>query len=137
MSGIIMRDSNTHEFRVTRAPEKHAGKGRVLINYKRRDNAKRFEVVRIVTPTGLHASAAVIGHYDDPTLIKMDYDLRDVLGLREEEVVRLEITKTGFIGTVWWYLTVRDPLVRVPAILAVWSVAFGILSIFLAIIALF
>jgi hypothetical protein len=121
-----------HNFVVRKAPEKHTGNGRVLINYLRRDNARRFEVVHIVTPSGKQAFAAVIGHYDEPDMIKMDYDLRTTLGLKENEQTPLEITRCRLPGTIWWYLTVRDPLIRVPAILAAVSVILGVLSLALA-----
>lgn len=127
-----MDERRTHTFIVRKAPEKHTGNGRVLINYQLRDNARRFEVVRIVAPSGKQAFAAVIGHYDKPDVIKMDYDLRTTLGLKENEQTPLEITRCRLPGTIWWYLTARDPLIRVPAILAAVSIFLGILSLALA-----
>lgn len=130
--GLVVNERKIHTFVVRQAPEKHTGNGRVLINYQRRDNAKRFQVVRIVAPAGKQAFAAVIGHYDEPDVIKMDYDLRATLGLEENDRTSLEITRCRLPGTIWWYLTARDPLIRVPAILAAVSVLLGVLSLVLA-----
>lgn len=127
-----MNERKTHSFSVKRAPEKHSGNGRVLVNFQRRDRAKRFDVVRIVAPSGRQAYAAVVGHYDAPNIIKMDYDLRTTLGLAVDQEIDLEITRCWLPGTIRWYLTVRDPLIRVPAALAALSVVLGALSLFLS-----
>lgn len=127
-----MKEENTYKFIVRKCPEKHAGLGRVLINYKKRDNSKRFQIVRILTQNGLSAYAAVIGHYDDEQYIKMDYDLRSQLEIEYGDTLLLEITRCNLAGTLYWYVTARDPLIRVPAVLASISVLFGCLSIVLA-----
>lgn len=131
-AGLVVDERKIHTFIVRPAPDKHTGNGRILINYQRRDNAKRFEVVRIVAPSGKQAFAAAIGHYDDPDVIKMDYDLRATLGLEVDDRTPLEITRCRLPGTIWWYLTARDPLIRVPAILAAISVFLGMVSLVLA-----
>ncbi|MFP1632335.1 hypothetical protein ACLB6G_11395 [Zhengella sp. ZM62] len=130
--GLIVEHRRTSNFIVKPAPEKHAGLGRVLINYQRRDNAKRFQIVRIVSENGRQAYAAAIGHYDDPSYIKMDHDLRVALNLNIDDNVQLEITKTGIIGSYIWYIMARDPAIRIPAILASISVILGVLSIYLS-----
>ncbi len=129
--GMIANSKRVNRFVVKRCPSNHAGRGRVLVHYKKRDRAKRFQIVRILTPTGRSAHAAVIGHYKDPDHIFMDYDLRDELGLNLSQTVSLEIKKCGFLGAVYWYVTDRDPMVRVPAILAIISLFLGVLGLFL------
>jgi hypothetical protein len=130
--GLVVNEENTSVFRIAQAPDKHTGKGRVLVNYERRDGAKRYEIVRITTPRGRSAYAAAIGHYRPADVIMMDHDLRVALNLNAGDVTALEITRCGLPGTIWWYLSTRDPLIRVPAFLAVISVALGALSIVLA-----
>ncbi len=132
--GFIVKEENTHNFVVKRAPREHAGRGRILVNYQKRDNAKRFEIVKILTQSGKTALAAVIGHYKDPKFVYMDYDLRNKLGLSTEQETYLEITKAGLLATVSWHLEAKDPMVRTPAVLAVISVGLGVLSIVLSIL---
>jgi hypothetical protein len=129
--GMIVNQQRVHLFVVQKCPSKHAGRGRVLVNYKKRDGAKRFQIVKILSPTGKSAHAAVIGHYKDPRYIFMDYDLRNELGLAVSQEVQLELKKCGFLGAVYWYMTVRDPIVRIPAILAIISLCLGVLGLFL------
>jgi hypothetical protein len=81
--GLVVDEPRIHVFTIRMAPEKHSGNGRVLINYKRRDNAKRFEVVRIVAPSGRQAFAAVIGHYGAPEVIKMEGEVLGIKGARQ------------------------------------------------------
>jgi hypothetical protein len=129
--GMIVNQQRVNRFVVQKCPGKHAGRVRVLVNYKKRDGAKRFQIVKILAPTGKSAHAAVIGHYEDPNHIFMDYDLRDELGLVVSQEVQLEIKKCGLPGAVYWYMTDRDPMVRIPAILAIVSLCLGVLGLFL------
>jgi len=125
--------AKTNVFIVKQAPENHVGNGRVLINFQRRDGAKRFEIVRVVAASGRQGFAAAVGHYDDPDIIMMDYDLRATLGVNVGETIPLEVTRCGVAGTLRWYLTVRDPIIRVPAVLGAISFFLGIISLLLTI----
>ncbi|WP_380056122.1 hypothetical protein ACFE33_01820 [Falsihalocynthiibacter sp. SS001] len=131
-TGIIVKNEKCHKFTIKSCPDKHSGLGRVLVHFKRRDNSKRFQIVRILTPKGKAAYAAVIGHYESPDYIKMDYDLRDELGLSVGETTLLEIKRCGPFETVYWYLTARDPLIKVPAVLALTSVGMGVVSLIIS-----
>lgn len=132
-----MDRTKVYSFKIMKCPESHAGSGRALINYERRDGTKRFEVVKLLTPSGNFAYAAVVGHWDDPSYMKLDYDLRKILGVELNQYVEIEVTKCGFFGTLKWYLSVADPIVRTSAFLAVLSLGLGVLSLFLAIVPLF
>jgi hypothetical protein len=121
-----------HSFLVVKCPEKHTGQGRALINYKRRDGTKRFQIVRLMAPGGLTAYAAVVGHHDKEDIIKLDYDLRKTLGLKIGQNAQIEVKKCRLLGIIRWYLTVPDPLIRVPAYLALVSTALGLVSLVLA-----
>ncbi|KPA20248.1 hypothetical protein shim_32360 [Shimia sp. SK013] len=131
--GVIVKHDKTYRFTVKKCPDKHAGRGRALINYKRRDGTKRFQIVRLTAPEGLTAYAAVVGHYDDESIIKLDYDLRKHLNLKAEQEALIEVVKCGPISILYWYLTVSDPLIRVSACLALVSLALGVVSIVIAI----
>ena len=131
--GLLILADKTHSFVVKKCPEKHSGRYRALINFARRDGAKRFEIVQITSTTGKSVRAACIGHYQAPNIIKLDYDLRSALGVQLEQEVILEIKKCGFLGALFWYLSARDPMIRVPAVLAAISVGLGMLSVVLAI----
>ena len=128
-----MDSNNTHSFRVKRCPEKHTGQGRALINYKKRDGTRRFQIVRLTAPRGRYAYAAVVGHYDEEDIIKLDYDLRKTLGVEIGKKVDIEVKKCRLLGIIRWYLTVPDPLIRVPAYLALVSTVLGLISVVLAI----
>lgn len=130
--GIIVDRKNIYPFLVGRCPENHTGQGRALINYKRRDGTKRFQIVRLMAPGGLVAYAAVVGHYDDERIIKLDYDLRKTLGFKIGQEAQIEVKKCRLLGMIRWYLTVPDPLVRVPAYLALVSTMLGLISLVLA-----
>lgn len=130
--GLIVDRKQVNLFIVKGCPEKHTGQGRALINYKKRDGTKRFQIVRLMAPGGLVAYAAVVGHYDDERVIKLDYDLRTTLGLKLEQEAEIEVRKCRLLGILRWYLTVPDPLVRVPAYLALLSTVLGVVSIVLA-----
>jgi len=130
--GIILNCANTHSFTIGRCPEKHTGQGRALINYKKRDRTKRFQIVRLTAPQGRCAYAAVVGHYDPEYIIKLDYDLRKTLGVEVGQKVEIEVKKCRLLGILRWYLTVPDPLIRVPAYLALVSTILGFISLVLA-----
>jgi hypothetical protein len=85
-----------------------------------------------MAPGGLVAYAAVVGHYDDERIIKLDYDLRKTLGFKIGQEAQIEVKKCRLLGMIRWYLTVPDPLVRVPAYLALVSTMLGLISLVLA-----
>ncbi|WP_196774337.1 hypothetical protein [Rhodovulum sp. MB263] len=130
--GIILDRANTHSFTVQKCPEKHTGQGRALINGKKRDGTKRFQIVRLTAPRGRCAYAAVVGHNDRENIIRLDYDLRKTLGVDLGQEVEIEVKKCVFLGILRWYLTVPDPLIRVPAYLAMVSTFLGFISLVLA-----
>lgn len=88
-------------------------------------------------PSGRCAYAAVVGHQSDKSYIKIDYDLRAKMGVELDDVTDIEVTRCGIFGTLRWYLTVADPLVRIPASLAILSLGLAVISLFIAIIPLF
>lgn len=81
---------------------------------------------------GKTAYVVALGHEDQPDVIKLDYDLRMMLGLQPDQTIRIEVKKCGWFGTFRWYLSARDPQVRVSAWLAIISVALGLFGIILA-----
>lgn len=127
-----MDQAKTNAFKVKLCPEKHAGQGRALINYQKRDGTKRFQIVRLMAPGGHFAYAAVIGHYDAEDVIKLDYDMRTALRIQVNEVVPIEVTRCGLYGVLRWYVSVPDPLVRVSACLALISLGLGVVSMIVA-----
>jgi hypothetical protein len=124
------------EFEIAELPLKHSGQGRAAINYQRRDGASRFDIVCISRGDGRFVLATVIGHYSDDDVIKLDYDLRALLGVLPSEKLTLEIDRVGILGTLVWYVTVRDPQVRVSAVLAMVSLGLGVIGLVLGIISL-
>lgn len=130
-----MREDCCHTFEVQALDLRNAGKGRAAVHYCKRDKAKRFQILKVLRcDTGAFVLAAAIGvRKNDPDdRIRLDMDLRDALGVELGKRVRLEVTKCGLLGTLVWFVTVRDPVVRVSAWLAVVSLSLGILSILLS-----
>ncbi|MBD3680077.1 MAG: hypothetical protein HUJ27_16955 [Rhodobacteraceae bacterium] len=122
--------------KVEKLPTAHVGRGRVMLHYSLRDGASRHQVVKITNAAnGKCVLASSIGNDGDGSekTIGLDYDLRTALAASVDQEYEFEIRKVGFFGTLWWYLTVPDPLVRVGAWLAAISVFLGALSIFLAV----
>ncbi|NDV53930.1 hypothetical protein [Salipiger sp. PrR003] len=135
MSGLIMREDCCHKFRVHEMHLKHSGLSRVALHHKRRDKAKRFQIVRIMRCDDgafIHAAVLGLGPKEPADRIRLDRDLRDALGVTANTVYRLEVTKCGWLRTLAWFLTVRDPMVRVSAWLAAISVVLGVLGIVLS-----
>jgi hypothetical protein len=75
----------------------------------------------------------VVGHYDKEHIIKLDHDLRKALGVEVGQKVEMEVKKCRLLGILRWYLTVPDPLIRVPAYLALVSTVLGLLSVVMSI----
>lgn len=136
MSGLILSDKKCHDLKVEKLDLRNTGKGRAGIHVSNRDGAGRFQIVKLTRcDNGLHVLAAVIGlNKSSPSnVIRLDRDLRNALGVdQSEDTVRLEIKRVGLPSTLWWFLTVRDPAVRVSAWLALTSVALGFLSVVLS-----
>ena len=69
--------------------------------------------------------------------VKLDLDARYKLGMERDKLpleIKLEITKAGWLGSLWWFLTVRDPSIRIAAILSVVSVALGVTGLIAGIV---
>lgn len=130
-AGLVVRADLVEKFVIKKCPEKHSGRGRALINYNKRNGAKRFEIVRITAPDGRYVRAAVVGHYDDANFIKLDYDMRDLLGVNLDQEIDLEVRRCGLIDSFLWYVLARDPMIKIPARLTIVSLFLGILSVFL------
>lgn len=130
-----MREDCCHIFHVHEMHLNHSGLSRVALHNERRDKAKRFQIVRIMRcDNGAFIHAAVLGlrSKEPKNRIRLDRDLRDILGVRTNNCYQLEVTKCGWLRTLAWFLTVRDPVVRVSAWLAAISVGLGFLGIVLS-----
>lgn len=135
MNGTITDSTKVHKYHVSRAKLEQSGKGRVGIHERRRDSAKRHQVLRITrADNGKRIYAAAIGlkPKERCCVIRIDRDYRDKLDVQEGAAVRLEIRKANVFETLYWYLTVNDPVVRVSSVLALISVLLGSVSIILA-----
>ncbi len=135
MSGLIMRDDCCHTFQIHEMHLRHSGLSRAALHYERRDKAKRFQIVRIMRcDNGLFIHAAVLGlgAGEPKNRIRLDRDLRELLGVELGASCQLEVTKCGWLRTLAWFLTVRDPMVRVSAWLAAISIILGIMGIVLS-----
>ena len=123
-----MTKVETRPYLIRMAPLEDIGKDRVRLHWKRRLGHRRF-VILMLDQDGKTALVSALGHEGDEDDIQMDVDLRQRLGVEPGERVRIAISAAGWIGQLRWYLSATDPTVRVPAHLAVLSVAVGIVAI--------
>ena len=123
-----MRNVDTRRYSVRKAPLEDIGKDRVRLHWKRRLGHRRFVILKL-NRDGKTALVSALGHEGDEDDIQMDIDLRQRLGVELGQRVSIVISAAGWIGQVRWYLSATDPTVRVPAHLAVFSVAVGIIAI--------
>ncbi|WP_037546516.1 hypothetical protein [Stappia stellulata] len=128
--------AHTKKFKIRRMFKEHVGLGRTAINYKFRNGTNRFEIVRISKCDGCKILASVIGHDLAENVICLDIDLRRALKVEPGDELELTVKKADLFDTIWWYLTVRDPRVRISAVLALISVVFGGLGLLLGLCSL-
>ncbi|KZK76640.1 hypothetical protein PsW64_04799 [Pseudovibrio sp. W64] len=123
------------KLKVVKALRNDVGRLIVRVNIDHRDHAKRYDVIEIeCQDTSKRILALALGQ-DCKTSISMPYDVRNEMGVAKNEVYDFTIKKIGIIGALCWWLKSRDPAVRLPAWIAVGSLALGILSLGLAILA--
>ena len=123
-----MRKVETRPYSIRMAPLEDIGKDRVRLHWKRRLGHRRFVILKL-DRDGKTALVSALGHEGDEDDIQMDIDLRQRLGVEPGERVPIAVSAAGWIGQLRWYLSATDPTVRVPAHLAVLSVAVGIIAI--------
>lgn len=136
MSGFIVLSGKQKTYEVAKLDLRNAGKGRVGLHYQMRDKAQRFDIVRVMNcETGRHIFAAAIGIRDgEPNnLIKLDLDMRNALGVSVASSVSFEVRKAHSFEVLWWFLSVKDPAVRIAAWLSAVSVILGVISVLLAV----
>ncbi|MER8762876.1 hypothetical protein [Mesorhizobium sp. M0968] len=129
--------SELNSYIVHEALEGDAWTGRIRVHHSRRGGAERFEVVKVTPETGRPFLAVALGHRLSPADIRLDFDQRETLGVREGDSVKLRIDRVGLKGKLWWYLHHGDPAIHVPAWLAFWSVLLGGLGLILSLVSLF
>lgn len=119
--------------KVMRSSKTDASRLIVRMNHDYRDGAGRWAVVRIrCADTSKTVLALALGH-DTKNAIFLPYDVRSALKVEEGTSYNFQIAKVGWLGTIRWWLCSKDPAVRIPAWLAVWSVGLGAASLIIAI----
>jgi hypothetical protein len=105
------------------------GTSRVRLHYSHRSGVQRYGLGKITnTETSKSVVAVILGH-DDIQGIYMDYDTRDELGVSKGDTLAFDVASVRLPAKLWWYLTISDPLIRIPAWLAVWSIILGVAGI--------
>jgi hypothetical protein len=118
----------TLPYSVRKAPLEDIGKDRVRLHWKRRLGHRRFVILKL-SRDGKTALVSALGHEGNEDDIQMDIDLRQRLAVEPGDSVRIAVSAAGWTGQLRWYLSATDPTVRVPAHLAVLSVAVGVIAI--------
>ncbi|MBB2821306.1 UNVERIFIED_ORG: hypothetical protein GGD59_004578 [Rhizobium esperanzae] len=122
---------STRRFVVRQAPEDDIGKDRIRIHYRRRQQAKRFSIMRIKNS---HHSAVlcVLGLEGSEDDVQMDVDLRNAFGVKPNDEIDLELSEVSWFGKLTWYLYATDPAVHVPAWIGAWSFVLGLVGLVLS-----
>jgi hypothetical protein len=110
---------------------------RVRLHHSHRDSISRYGIAKITNVDNGQAAVAIILGHDDTENIFMDYDTREALGVKKGETLDFSIEKACLPRSLWWYLTIKDPLVRIPAWLAVWSIVLGVAGIALGLASMY
>lgn len=66
----------------------------------------------------------------------MAFDTRTALGVKKKGELNFSLSKVGFLKRVLWYLTNSNPMIHIPAWLAVWSVALGLIGTIIGVISI-
>ena len=105
------------------------GTTRIRLHTSHRNGVPRYGIAKVTNKaTGKSVLAVLLGH-DDDTSIFMDYDIREELGVKKSGTLDFEVASAWLPMRLYWYLTIKDPLIRIPAWLAFWSVLLGIAGI--------
>lgn len=110
---------------------------RIGIHISKRDGADRHDIVLISRDDGRFVSGSVIGHERKSNELQLDYDLRRALGANLNEELELTMERLRWPGVLHWYVTVRNPHIRISAILAIVSVGLGVVGLVLGALSFF
>lgn len=114
---------------VARLSRREWGTSRVRLNKAHRNGVPRYGIAQITNNTTKKSAFAILLGHDDPSAIFMDYDMREELGVQKGDTLDFTVTSACLPKKVWWYLSINDPMVRIPAWLAFWSVILGVVGI--------
>ncbi|MEY8120811.1 hypothetical protein AB9F26_21720 [Falsihalocynthiibacter sp. BN13B15] len=124
-------------FTVLGSEERDIGAWRIRLSKPDRLDADRHCLLR-VSHLGKSGYFIGLGHQDGDGVAKMDFDVREHLGIGSKEsksVLKIEII-TGW-RSIYWYLRHRDPHVYVPAYVGLWSLALGFVGIIMGVFSMF
>lgn len=130
------------DFQIDGALKADFGREVARMHWSNRRFASRYDIVsikhenkRILVPIlGLDGEA-------NRNIARLGYDLRTRLGISSSDVsdgarINLTIEQVGWWGQLYWYLSTKDPAVKIPAWLAFWSVILGLGGFVLGLIGL-
>jgi len=117
------------DLKVKGLEQREWGAMRVRLHKTHRNGIPRYGIAKIVnTANSKHVVAILLGH-EDAGSVYLDYDARDSLDVAKGQKLQFTVSSTSLLRRLWWYLTINDPIIRIPAWLAVWSVVLGIAGI--------
>lgn len=105
------------------------GISRARLNIKNRNGVNRYEVAKLTNLNNNKSTLVLLLGHDDETGIYLDFDTREELGLEKGEKVQISATKVRLFSKLLWYLKTKDPMIHIPACLAVLSVALSIIGL--------
>jgi hypothetical protein len=134
---------HTASFEIDKALARDRGREVARMHWSHRPFATRYDVVR-VTYNGNQIFVPILGLDGEKNIgiARLGYDLRTRLALPKDAVgsnrkFDITIEQTGLWGQLYWYLSAKDPAVKVPAWLAFWSVFLGAAGLLLAALSYF
>lgn len=128
----------TDSFKIEKALKADFGREVARMHWSKRRFASRYDIVRI-THDKRQVLVPILGldGQENTKVAKLGYDLRTRLGIHlSGDNVELTVEQVGWWGQLYWYLSTKDPAVKVPAWLAVWSVLLGFFGLVLALLSI-
>lgn len=138
------RRGNPHTagFRIKKELKEDSGREVARMHVSNRRFASRYDIIRIKHGTN-QVFVPILGldGVENKAVARLGYDLRERLGISKTDVstdkrINLTTEQVGWWGQLYWYLSTKDPAVKVPAWLAFWSFILGATGLTLAVLSI-
>ncbi|WP_276651735.1 hypothetical protein [Thalassospira lucentensis] len=125
-SFIYTKDSVVPKLQIKGIERHEWGISRVRLHISHRNGADRYDVAKITNKLNSCSTLVILlGHNDDKSIF-MDFDVREDLKIDKDEELDFSVQKVSWPGKLQWYLQTKDPMIHIPAYLAVISLALSI-----------
>lgn len=126
----------TKVFLVQKGPLEDIGKDRVRIHYLNRLERQRFSIL-CLEHENKTALVSALGHEGTRNVIQMDINLRKKLDVKDGDLAKITVSVPPWWKKLCWYFHATDPIVYIPARIALWSLGLSIAGCILGLLSLF